>query len=169
MTQSVKDLVSSFDISSRIFKLITNSVIDAGGSYEDLRRVETDEALRREIGLLVAYGKDGVSNKLKYVCRKMVESALAHDHAYGNPVEIHTLRFHGTSHMGGVIGVEKVTLTATVGDRTFSCVCTVSAKGNEKFEPQSIELKDGNGMVAVIGESRIDTDEFGKQVYVTRT
>ncbi|MCH8240108.1 MAG: hypothetical protein IIB62_08685 [Proteobacteria bacterium] len=43
----------AFDIAAGVFKALTNAVRDAGGGDEDLRRLETDETLCRQIGELI--------------------------------------------------------------------------------------------------------------------
>lgn len=48
--------VSAFDISARIWKSLVNAVQDAGGSDEDIRRIETSANLRKQIAQLVVGG-----------------------------------------------------------------------------------------------------------------
>ncbi len=48
--------VSAFDISARIWKSLVNSIQDAGGSDEDIRRIETSVDLRKKIAELVVGG-----------------------------------------------------------------------------------------------------------------
>lgn len=43
----------AFDIGAGIFKSLAKAVIDAGGSDEDLRRIETDQSLRESLATII--------------------------------------------------------------------------------------------------------------------
>ncbi|MBI2024992.1 MAG: hypothetical protein HYT03_02835 [Candidatus Harrisonbacteria bacterium] len=67
MAQKKSRFVSAFDVCARVFKALSNAVSDAGGSDEDLRRLETDPELRKKIGALMMDGKKVVGNLFKVV------------------------------------------------------------------------------------------------------
>lgn len=54
MAKQKSEFVSSFDVAARVFKSLANAVMDAGGSDDDLRRLESDTKLRGEVGRLIA-------------------------------------------------------------------------------------------------------------------
>ncbi len=51
-----KEFVGSMMIGAGILEKLANAVLDAGGKEEDLRRIETDSNLRKQIAELVAEG-----------------------------------------------------------------------------------------------------------------
>lgn len=51
--ETLEDLKSAHDIGALILKAAVDSVIDAGGTLTDLRRLETDKELRRKFGSLI--------------------------------------------------------------------------------------------------------------------
>lgn len=69
------EFVSSFDISARVFKSLAQAVLDAGGSDEDLRRLESDLKLKAEVGRLIVGGKP-VGNIFSLICEGTKTSEL---------------------------------------------------------------------------------------------
>lgn len=51
--RELRESISAFDISARVYKALANAVLDAGGTMDDLRRIETDGELRGKVGKLI--------------------------------------------------------------------------------------------------------------------
>lgn len=55
MARQKSEFVSAAYKMTRVFEALANAVLDAGGSDEDLRRIETEGDLRRELATLIAH------------------------------------------------------------------------------------------------------------------
>ncbi len=65
MAQKKSEFVSAFDIAARVFKSLANAVMDEGGSDADVRRIETDGNLQKQIAELVMKGKKVVAGAVR--------------------------------------------------------------------------------------------------------
>ncbi|MDP3999550.1 MAG: hypothetical protein Q8P76_03085 [bacterium] len=60
-----KVFTSGMVIGAKLMELLTNAVIDAGGTEEDVRRLETNGGLRKKVGELIAGVKQSANGVLR--------------------------------------------------------------------------------------------------------
>lgn len=67
MTRKTSEFLKAFGTSQEIFKAITDEVLSRGGGDDDLRRILSDQSLRRKLGdLIVAAPRDRYSVTVNY-------------------------------------------------------------------------------------------------------
>jgi hypothetical protein len=108
--------------------------------------------------------------EVNVLCLKMVESALSHPHAFAKPTEVRNIIFSRLYYeKDQIVTVHTIGNVRDADNTGFRCKCVLT-KTADGFAPRSVELHQIPGNIGpVIGESRVDTDENGIRLYVTRT
>ena len=71
MAKPKSEFLSAFGIAFQMFKALTDEVLNLGGNDQDIRRVETDEQLRRKIAALIVQAGKPIE-KLAENCYKVL-------------------------------------------------------------------------------------------------
>lgn len=84
MARKQSQFVGPFDIASNVFKALANAVIDAGGSDDHLRRIETDKTLRMDLARRIVDGADVTKEILVDYARSIADGKRAGGYDWAN-------------------------------------------------------------------------------------